>query len=250
MVKFSVLALATALAAAVSADAAAPVKKSIKLGDRKLRRGDKVTEALLKKAVPYKKSGAKNTARKLDQNEFEITGDYAIKFAECVDLKIYDEDLFENENDNGQSMVNYVKEGQITPVKNVVLFHVCQMNSDCGLESDDNLWVVDLGTYVGAMSKHFANERTDFCEQCNEFDDYCNPEEEEQEQQEEEDNQEEEENNEQEEEEGEENEEEGEDEEGMLVHCLSESTIKPPAFVSNIVFLPSCNITLHQIVVS
>ncbi len=58
MVKFSFLALAAAAAtigAASASSSPSVVKKNIKLGNRNLRRGDPATEALLKKAIPYKR---------------------------------------------------------------------------------------------------------------------------------------------------------------------------------------------------
>eukprot|EP00984_Skeletonema_dohrnii_P029076 scaffold19423_cov78-Skeletonema_dohrnii-CCMP3373.AAC.1 len=66
--KFSLVALAGAVA---SANASV---KNIKLGNRKLRRGD-VTEALLKNAVPFK-------TRRLDGGDEanEVDGSYSISF--------------------------------------------------------------------------------------------------------------------------------------------------------------------------
>ena len=81
MVKFTFLALASAIAAA---SAAAPVTKTIKLGNRMLRRGDPGTDALLKKARPYK-AGAN---RRLEGDEFEMDGTYNLKFSQCIDVKV------------------------------------------------------------------------------------------------------------------------------------------------------------------
>ncbi len=181
MAKFSFLALASALAA--TANAAAPVaKRTIKLGNRKLRRGDAGTEALLKKARPYKKANknAKKTARRRldgDEEEFEIDGTYSLQFAECIDVKTYDEDLFD------EDIVSYVQAGQIVAAKSYVLFHVCT-DDTCYLDAEDDLYLVDLPTYLTNVATFHANKRNDYCEQCNEFEDYCNPEEEEEEEEE------------------------------------------------------------------
>ncbi len=181
MVKFSFLALAasatTIIGAAPAPAARAVVKKNIKLGNRNLRRGDPATEALLKKAVPYKRNGgyiSKNNSvsRHLEDNNNEIDGSYYIQFSECMDVKLYDEDLF-NEN-----TINYVKNGQIIAAKSYVLFHVCQQNS-CYLESDEDLYLVDLATYLVNIAQYYANKRTDYCGQCQEYADSCNPEQEE-----------------------------------------------------------------------
>mmetsp|Transcript_21692 Transcript_21692/g.39847 ORF Transcript_21692/g.39847 Transcript_21692/m.39847 type:complete len:190 (+) Transcript_21692:83-652(+) len=183
MVKFSFFALATALATSVNAGSS-PVRrnKTIKLGDRNLRRGDPATEALLKKARPYKKkNAAKDTStRRLDGDEdFEIDGSYNLKFSQCVDLKTYDEDLFD------EDIVSYVQAGQVVSTSSYVLFHVCQ-GDYCYYDADTDLYIVDLPTYLTNVATYHANKRTDYCEQCEEFEDYCNPEEEEEEEAEEE----------------------------------------------------------------
>jgi len=215
MVQFSFLALAAALATASAASSGAPIaKKTIKLGDRNLRRGDPATDALLKKAIPYKgkKHGKKAGARRLDgeEDEFEIDGTYSLQFSECVDIKTFDEDLFD------EDIVSYVKAGQIVAAKSYVLFHVCQ-DDTCYLEAEDDIYIVDLATYMTNVATYHANKRTDYCDQCDQFEDYCNPEEEEAEEEAEEDAEEEAEDDESEDEDQEdeqEDEEEGDEEDG------------------------------------
>lgn len=85
MVKFSFIALASALAAP---SASAGTTKTIKLGHRNLRRGDPATKALLKKAAPYKKGGAKKVHRRAEDAEFEITGSYSLEFSQCIDVQV------------------------------------------------------------------------------------------------------------------------------------------------------------------
>lgn len=212
MVKFSFLALASAVAT-VSAAKSGPVKKHINLGNRNLRRGDAATEALLKKATPYKgKRGAKKIANRraeedAEEEEFEITGAYSLQFSECIDIKTVDEDLFD------EDIVGYVQSGQIVAAKSYVLFHVCQ-DDTCYIDAEDDLYLVDLPTYLTNIAQYHANKRNDFCEQCERFDEYCNPEEEEEEAAEEEAEDEEAEGEEdaEEEDEGEGEEDEGEDE--------------------------------------
>ena len=165
MVKFSLIALSGALASAN----AGSNRRIVKLGNRQLRRGEPTTEALLQRARPYKKSG--NTSRRLE-GDFEIDGSYSIKFSQCVDIKTVDENLFD------ENLISYVQAGQVVSTKSYVLFHVCQ-NNNCYYESDDDLYIVDLPTYLSNVAMYYANQRTNYCEACNEFQDYCNPEEEE-----------------------------------------------------------------------
>ena len=163
-------------------ESTAPTFRTIKHGDRKLRRGDAATEALRKKARPDKKAhGAKKTgARRLDgeEEEFKIDVTYSLEFSECIDVKTYDEDLFD------EDIVAYAQAGQIVAAKSYVLFHVCT-DDTCYLDAEDDLYLVDLPTYLTNVATYHANKRTDYCEQCNQFEDYCNPEEEEEEEAEE-----------------------------------------------------------------
>ena len=108
----------------------------------------------------------------LDGEDFEIDGSYNLKFSQCVDLKTYDEDLFD------EDLVDYVQAGQVVSTASYVLFHVCQ-GDDCYYEAEDDLYVIDLATYLTNVATYHANKRNDYCEQCEDFDDYCNAEEDE-----------------------------------------------------------------------
>jgi len=122
-----------------------------------------MTKALLKRARPYQ-------GRRLEQEE--IDGSYSLKFSQCVEVKTANEDLFD------ENIIDYVKAGQVVSAKSYVLFHLCQ-GSYCYYDSDDDLYIVDLPTYLASIGPYHANKRLDYCEQCERFDDYCNAEEDE-----------------------------------------------------------------------
>lgn len=210
MVKFSFLALASALAT-VNAGGRTTHRRTraVKLGDRNLRRGDPGTEALLKKARPYRKNSAANASRRLEgeEAEFEIDGSYNLKFSQCVDVRTMDEDLF------GDDIVEYVQAGQVVSAKSYVLFHVCQ-GDDCYYDAEADLYIVDLPTYLTNVATYHANKRSDYCEACEEFADVCNVEEEEEEAAEDEANEEDADEEEGDEEEDQQDEEQGDEEEG------------------------------------
>mmetsp|Transcript_14560 Transcript_14560/g.30109 ORF Transcript_14560/g.30109 Transcript_14560/m.30109 type:complete len:542 (-) Transcript_14560:148-1773(-) len=174
MVKFSFLALAGAIATAT----AAKHNTSIKLGKRQLRRGDASTEALLKKARPYKKA---NAGRKLEgqQDAVELDGSYSVKFSQCVDVRTKSEDLFSDE------LIAYAQSGTVVSSKSFVLFHVCQ-GDNCFYESDEDLYIVDLATYLANVATYHVEKRQNYCQACERFIDTCVVEEEVEEQVEEE----------------------------------------------------------------
>lgn len=161
--------LATTLAAASAAAVVSGAKKSIKLGERNLIRGEPATEALLKVAKPYNQKTAQKSqfrTRRAEENDNGLDGSYSIQFSECMDIRTYDEDLF------GENYIEYTKAGQIIAEQSYVLFHVCQEN-ECYLEAEDDLYVVDLATYLANIASYYANKRTDYCTQCQDYQDYC-----------------------------------------------------------------------------
>ena len=158
MVKLSVVILASALAIARGGI----IRKTMNLSNLKFRRGDPGTEALLKKARPY-------LARRRLQEEVAFDGSYNLKFSRCVDIKTYDELLFD-----GEDIIEDVKAGDVAAVKSYVQFHVCQ-SATCDYDAEDDLYVIDLPTYLKGMAQYHANKRNDYCTECEMFADTCNP---------------------------------------------------------------------------
>lgn len=157
---------------------------AIKLSNssRKLfRRGNPQTEALLKNALPYRRATANAsvfnnnllTTRRQLENDFAFDGSYNIKFSQCVDLHTYNENLFQYAD-----IVEDTRDGNVASVKSYVLFHVCT-DATCDYDADDDLYVIDLPTYLKSVATYHANKRYDYCTQCQTYVDTCNPQEEE-----------------------------------------------------------------------
>jgi len=192
--------LPVALAALVGfADA----KKAISGKDLKARmkKGQFNKNSLMRGAKPYNA----NTARKLEEQEWEINGEYSIQFNSCLSLTIADEDLFD------ENYIGLAKEGLITAQKSYILFDVCY-TQDCYYQEDNAkmTFITDVGTFFQSFADFLPNQVQNYCEGCQQNEDYCfgniqQEEEEEEEQQEEESG---------EESEEEDNEEEGEENEG------------------------------------
>lgn len=172
--KLSIIVIAgSALTTTVGAAAAATNKILPKL---KNQHPMAATKSLLQKARPYrnKKSSNANALssnprpnRRLD-GDFDIDGTYSLKFSQCVDVKLFDQDLFEDE------VIEYTQAGQIISAQSYVLFHVC-LNDDCYYESEDDLYLVDLATYVNNVASYHASAKSDYCDACaTYYDGYCN----------------------------------------------------------------------------
>lgn len=127
--------------------------------------GNPSTSSILNKAHPYKRNSnsAPKSRRRLD---VELNGSYNIQFSQCVDVKLRDDDLFQDE------VIDYVQEGDIISTKSYVLFHLCA-NNTCFYESEDDLYMVDLSSYLTNAAQYHASKRTNYCNACNEFANYC-----------------------------------------------------------------------------
>ncbi|KAL3799824.1 hypothetical protein HJC23_010474 [Cyclotella cryptica] len=123
------------------------------------------TTDLLQKARPYKRGSSRglSSRRHLD---VELDGSYNIQFSQCVDVKLRDDDLFQDE------VVSYVQDGEIVSTKSYILFHLCQ-NNECFYESEDDLYMVDLASYLTNVAQYHATTRTNYCNACNSYVDYC-----------------------------------------------------------------------------
>lgn len=154
-------ALATTVVGAASTGAGS---RTLKQGHKTFRRGDPSTEALLKKARPYKKkdTAAASSRRRLEDDDFAVDGTYSLKFSQCVDVKLLDNDLFD------EDVIEYTKTGQIISAKSYALFHVCQDN-DCYYDSEDDLYMVDLPTYVMNAAGYHASVKASYCAACDTY---------------------------------------------------------------------------------
>ena len=146
--------------ALIATMASAAPQRNVKLS-RNLRESSPVTKALLTRARPY--------SRELEgEDEVQFDGSYNLKFSQCVDIKIYDED-------NHAAYVDSIAAGTVVPTKSYVIFHVCT-DATCDYEGTDDLYIVDLATYLGTVATYHAEKTQKFCEACGEFEDICNPE--------------------------------------------------------------------------
>jgi hypothetical protein len=171
--KFPLIALAGAFASAN-----ASTSRHIKLGKtRQLRRGDATTEALLNKAVPYKKK--KKNHRQLDADaaaaddyvaeeaNVDVGESSTISFGKCIDIKTKSDDLFD------ASIVTQVQNGNALSLTSFVLFNVCQDAYGYGCSEDNSdVYMIDLKTYFSVVGVKQASQRSDYCGQCQNNQDY------------------------------------------------------------------------------
>ena len=81
--------------------------------------------------------------------------------------------LLPDEYTNGggdDTILSYVKSGKLMSTKSYVLFYMC--NGDTC--NEDDLYIVDIGTYTKNIASYFVNYEDGICRACNQYADYCN----------------------------------------------------------------------------
>ena len=123
-------------------------------------------KALMRGAIPVDVNGN----RRLEGEQFEITGEYSIKFNHCLSLKIssdqYEETLFD------ENVIAYTKEGKVLAQASYVLFNVCK-TENCYYDDDETLYMVDLPTYMGSIIEGAQDKSESFCQACEESYETC-----------------------------------------------------------------------------
>jgi hypothetical protein len=121
-----------------------------------------LSRALLSKASPYNRRRAQD-----NEQAAALDGSYSLKFSSCVDVKLYDDEFANSE------YADQIAAGTVTPTKSYVIFHVCT-DQTCGYEGVDDLYIVDLASYLGTVATYHAEKSGKYCEACGEFEDVCN----------------------------------------------------------------------------
>lgn len=97
-------------------------------------------------------------------NRMRVTPNQMVQFRSCVPVET------ENYNLLLDNLVEYTKEGVLKSIKDYVLFDLCS-SGECN--DDDNVFMVDLGTFITATIDHGPSEREKTCEACKTYEDAC-----------------------------------------------------------------------------
>ena len=149
--KFLVAAVSAFLVAA--ADVGTPVRR--RLDKRKL----------MEKAIRVNSKGE----RHLNQ-DFELTAGYSIQFNHCVSLKT------EPANDDimfAEDLIEYTAKGKIVSQKSYILFNVCETKFCDYYSDDDNLFMVDVETYMASVTDIYEERQQSYCTACQTSRSFC-----------------------------------------------------------------------------
>lgn len=112
-------------------------------------------------------------SRKLDQNEFEITGEYSVIFNSCESLTVQ-ANFDQGGDDNGYTVQNMYSNGQLKAQRSYILFDICPSSycyTDNGKYHDT--YITDMASFIDAFAEFIPQKQEAYCEGCNENMDYC-----------------------------------------------------------------------------
>jgi hypothetical protein len=138
--------------------------KNLKVLETRAKDGKINKQTLMRGATPYSPAAK----RKLDDNQWEINGNYSVEFDACISLITGNEDLFDDD------MVYYAANGLVKSERSYITFTVCE-SSNCYYQSDDEkmTFITDVATYFSALAEYLPNQVASYCEGCEDNYDYC-----------------------------------------------------------------------------
>ena len=107
--------------------------------------------------------------RHLDQN-IELSAGYSIQFNQCVGLKT---EPYNDEIMFADSLIEYTSKGQVVAQKSYVLFNVCETQYCAYSANDDNLFMVDINSFMAAISVFYGDMQENYCTACQNSYNYC-----------------------------------------------------------------------------
>jgi len=134
-------------------DAAAPIRR--RLDKRKI----------MENAVRVNSKGE----RHLNQN-FELSSGYSIQFNQCVSLKT---EPYNDEVMFAEDLIEYTSTGKIVAQQSYILFNVCETKFCDYYSDDDNLFMIDIDTYMASITDVYLDRQENYCYACQQSRGFC-----------------------------------------------------------------------------
>jgi len=126
---------------------------------------------LLEKAIPLnKKAAAFSKNRRLDQG-IQVTAYDSIQFNSCISLTTELDEQMQEQIAYYNDLMQMYQNGDLVSEKDFILFSICQTEY-CSYEAEDNLYMVDLATYMG-LTQYRPQKTMDYCEACEQAQNWC-----------------------------------------------------------------------------
>jgi hypothetical protein len=147
--------------------AASGASKTERVSGNRLPADSKASRFIMEHAVRVNRQGE----RILQQNSFELSSLYSFQFDTCVSLRTQPNDnadfIFDSD------LEQYASKGAIVPQKSYILFNVCLTKYCDYYKADDNLFMIDVNTYMAAIGDYFVTRHEEYCSACVDSTNYC-----------------------------------------------------------------------------
>jgi len=131
-------------------------------------------KTFLKNAVPVDRNGEPRRLEGGDEDdedeEFYVTGDYTMQFSKCVSVQTEPAD---NSFLYDENLSKLTSSGRIVSQKSFVLVNVCKTKYCDYYVGDENLYMVDLQTYMAATTVYYQERTESYCQACINSRNYC-----------------------------------------------------------------------------
>lgn len=136
---------------------------------RTLRADSAASRRIMEHAVRVNRQGERILQE--NNNKFELTAMYSFNFDKCVSVRTEPSDAGEIIFD--ANLEQYASKGEIVPQKSYILFNVCKTKYCDYYKSDDNLFMIDIGTYMAAIADYYVSRHEAYCDACVDSYNYC-----------------------------------------------------------------------------
>ena len=157
--------LALVALVAVALDARTMASETV--SGRSIRADSAASRRIMEHAVRVNRQGE----RILQENKFELTSMYSFNFDKCVSIRTEPSDAGEIIFD--ATLEQYASKGEIVPAKSYILFNVCKTKYCDYYKADDNLFMIDIGTYMAAIADYYVSRHEAYCDACVDSTTYC-----------------------------------------------------------------------------
>jgi hypothetical protein len=158
--------LATLVAVISAADASALQSERVK--GTTIRADSPAARDIMNNAVRVNRRGERILN---NEEDFELTSAYSFQFDTCVSLTTEPDDAGQIIFD--ATLEIYATKGEIVPQTSFVLFNVCKTKYCDYYEADDNLYMIDVGTYMSSIADFYVQRRKEYCTACKNSLQYC-----------------------------------------------------------------------------
>jgi hypothetical protein len=151
----------------VSAEAVPHLGRSLphsSVVDRLMSKAVRVDPQTLEQRPPKQSRQLNN-----DNDNNIVTSAHSIQFDQCVSLKLQAPD----DSTMFTDLIEYTKQGTVVAEKSYVLFQVCETQYCSYKNTEEDTYMIDLATYMGALVEYLPTQRASYCEACQEAQDYC-----------------------------------------------------------------------------